>query len=321
MRISLWYLAHGFTVHSERNILSPKAKRCLIKYNSKGVQTEHVLSPIELKQLFVPFAILFVGYFLATIAFIGELIHHKFIGRRGKQGIELKEVGTSENKADVKNPANPAKELVKGGRVDGYQTGTINVKATTIEIADSKPTGEGTIIHFGIEEIGKGNVVDRRIKPSVDPLPKMVTDLPAKSGDLKVEFDQIDDGIVVDPRTKTAATDSPSVQNIITNSPTNSGDLKVELKELSKGVVVDPRTKSSTEPLLNVTDTNSGNLKASIEEIVNIKIDEEILINPGGTKSQSDNLPNVATTGTQQSTISGDLNEIIAEIESIKMEE
>ena len=95
----------------------------------------------------------------------------------------------------------------------------------------------------------------------------------------------------------------------------------MELKELSKGVVVDPRTKSSTEPLLNVTDTNSGNLKASIEEIVNIKIDEEILINPGGTKSQSDNLPNVATTGTQQSTISGDLNEIIAEIESIKMEE
>ena len=234
MRISLWYLAHGFTVHSERNILSPKAKRCLIKYNSKGVQTEHVLSPIELKQLFVPFAILFVGYFLATIAFIGELIHHKFVGRRGKQGIELKEVGTSENKADVKNPANPAKELVKGGR-DGNQTGTIYVKANTVEVADSKPTGEGTIIQFGIEEMGKGNVVDRKIKPSVDPLPKMVTGLPAKSGDLKVEFDQIDDGIVVDPRTKTAATDSPSVQKIITNLPTNSDDLKVELTEKKQG--------------------------------------------------------------------------------------
>ena len=79
---SLWYLAHGFTVHSEKNILSGKGRRCLLKYNSKGVQTEHVISPIELKQLAVPFTILFVGYFLATTAFIGELIYHKFVGRR-----------------------------------------------------------------------------------------------------------------------------------------------------------------------------------------------------------------------------------------------
>ena len=74
---SLWYLAHGFTSRAEKNVLSVRARRCLLKYNSKGVQTERILSPIQLKQLFVPFAILFTGYAMATIAFIFELIVHK----------------------------------------------------------------------------------------------------------------------------------------------------------------------------------------------------------------------------------------------------
>ena len=74
---SLWYLAHGFTAQAEKNVLSVRARQCLLKYNSKGVQTERIISPIQLKQLFVPFAILFTGYAMATIAFIFELIVHK----------------------------------------------------------------------------------------------------------------------------------------------------------------------------------------------------------------------------------------------------
>jgi hypothetical protein len=70
-------LAHGFTYHAEKNILSGKARRCLLRYNSKGVQVERILSPIQLKQLFIPFAILFTGYALATIAFISEFIVFK----------------------------------------------------------------------------------------------------------------------------------------------------------------------------------------------------------------------------------------------------
>ena len=52
--------------------------RCLLKYNSKGVETEHRISPIKLKQLFVPFAILIGGWILGFLQFLREKMHAYF---------------------------------------------------------------------------------------------------------------------------------------------------------------------------------------------------------------------------------------------------
>ena len=53
-------------------------RQCLLKYNYKGGQSESVISPIELKQLFVPFMILICGLLLAFIQFLRELMHAHF---------------------------------------------------------------------------------------------------------------------------------------------------------------------------------------------------------------------------------------------------
>ena len=91
-------MAHGFTTRAEKNVLSGKARRCLLNYNSKGVQTERIISPIQIKQLFVPFAILFTGFALATMAFIFELIIYKRSTRQTTVVISiarpLKTIGT-----------------------------------------------------------------------------------------------------------------------------------------------------------------------------------------------------------------------------------
>ena len=52
--------------------------QCLLKYNYKGGQYESAISPIKLKQLFVPFMILICGYLLACFQFLRELMHAHF---------------------------------------------------------------------------------------------------------------------------------------------------------------------------------------------------------------------------------------------------
>ena len=52
--------------------------QCLLKYNSKGVQTESKISPIKLKQLFVPFAMLIGGWILGFLQFLREKMHAYF---------------------------------------------------------------------------------------------------------------------------------------------------------------------------------------------------------------------------------------------------
>ena len=68
----MWNIAHGFHVYWERSREYTGTGQCLLKYNNKGVDTQSVLSPINLTQLFVPFLVLFVGCLLAIIQFIRE---------------------------------------------------------------------------------------------------------------------------------------------------------------------------------------------------------------------------------------------------------
>ena len=69
---SLWYIAHGFTLTTK-----PKGQ-CFVQYNTKGVETNHKISPITLKQLFVPFTILICGWILGVFLFLREKMHEYF---------------------------------------------------------------------------------------------------------------------------------------------------------------------------------------------------------------------------------------------------
>ena len=51
---------------------------CLLKYNNKGVQYEHKISPITLKQLFIPFLFLICGWILGFLQFLREKMHAHF---------------------------------------------------------------------------------------------------------------------------------------------------------------------------------------------------------------------------------------------------
>ena len=50
----------------------------MLEYNYKGVQAESVISPIKLKQLFIPFVILICGWLLAFFQFLRELMQAHF---------------------------------------------------------------------------------------------------------------------------------------------------------------------------------------------------------------------------------------------------
>lgn len=50
----------------------------MLTYNYKGVHAESIISPIKLKQLFIPFVILKIGCLLAFIQFLRELMHAHF---------------------------------------------------------------------------------------------------------------------------------------------------------------------------------------------------------------------------------------------------
>jgi hypothetical protein len=61
-----------------------KAEKCFLKYNRKGVQAESILSPLKLKQLFVPFVILLCGWLISFFQFLRERMNDYF-GREQEQ--------------------------------------------------------------------------------------------------------------------------------------------------------------------------------------------------------------------------------------------
>ena len=65
-------------MHLESSREATGTRQCLLKYNNKGGQSERVISPIKLKQLFVPFVILICGWLLAFFQFLRELMHAHF---------------------------------------------------------------------------------------------------------------------------------------------------------------------------------------------------------------------------------------------------
>ena len=75
---SLWYITHGFQSHFESSREVIGTGQCQLKYNYKGGQSERVISPIKLKQLFIPFVILICGLLLAFFQFLRELMHAHF---------------------------------------------------------------------------------------------------------------------------------------------------------------------------------------------------------------------------------------------------
>ena len=68
-------MAHGMWHYWQRTRAYSGNGQCLLNYNSKGVQAESVISPIKLKQLFVPFVFLLCGYILALFQFVREKMH------------------------------------------------------------------------------------------------------------------------------------------------------------------------------------------------------------------------------------------------------
>ena len=159
------------------------------------------------------------------------------------------------------------------------------------------------------------NVVELKIIKNIKkstatvPLPKMIADLPTStSGDFKVSIEEIDNEItVIDPRTKPTA-DSHLLSK-------TSQDLKVLIENVDKWI-----TSADSLPT-----TKPAELKESIVKTVRIKtaVKEIILVKPK-TKSVDENPSKQITTSSQQPTIAaaaGDLNEMIKEIENIKLEE
>nr|CAH0098786.1 unnamed protein product [Daphnia galeata] len=59
-------------------------KQCQLKYNSKGVASKRSSNRIKLEQFYLPFVILFVGYFLAFVQFCREHIRRLSLSRRVK---------------------------------------------------------------------------------------------------------------------------------------------------------------------------------------------------------------------------------------------
>ena len=117
---SLWYLAHGFTV-------SVKLKgQCLLQYNNKGVHRESNLSPIALKQLFVPFLFLICGWILGILQFLREKMHAHFRRQRMIEQEKAPPIATAAPPAieaplsitDIEMEPETAPEIPKQSRID-----------------------------------------------------------------------------------------------------------------------------------------------------------------------------------------------------------
>ena len=78
-------MAHGMWHFWLRTRAYTGTGQCLLNYNSKGVQAESSISPLKLKQLFVPFVILLCGYLLALFQFIREMMYQHLIKRQREQ--------------------------------------------------------------------------------------------------------------------------------------------------------------------------------------------------------------------------------------------
>ena len=116
---SLWNIAHGFTGHLEASRPSP----CLLQYDDKGVQTESNLSPIKLKQLFVPFLFLICGWILGILQFLREKMHAHF--RRQRIEIQQRNVPVVPpvievplTITDIEMEPETAPEIPKQSRID-----------------------------------------------------------------------------------------------------------------------------------------------------------------------------------------------------------
>ena len=228
---SLWYLAHGFTGHSEKNILSVKGRRCLLKYNSKGVQAEHVISPIELKQLAVPFTIHFVGYFLATTAFIGELIYHKFVGRRatGNKVTVLKD-------GDSKNKPVPHRQ-----RVINKKAGIIKVRAAPGE----GKTKEPFIQNVGVVVATKTLAVLHPTRPTA------------------IETSEVKKSNLIQPAAQTVAIKKPIIQNVAaTKTPAG---LETPPTVVVASEVKEPNSNQPTTQTVAIIETRPSMMMVDIE--------------------------------------------------------
>ena len=121
---SLWYIAHGLQIDdssARRRTLDPK--QCLLKYNYKGGQSESVISPIKLKQLFVPFVILICGLLLAFFQLLRELMHAHFERQMTSQVVSAP--AATSTKVEIDSP--PAEKSVKAPQ-----------QGTTAAVADAE---------------------------------------------------------------------------------------------------------------------------------------------------------------------------------------
>jgi hypothetical protein len=67
----LWYDAYGLANYWRREIYTIN-EECRLKYNSKGFEAKSAHAPLRLKQLYVPFVMLLVGYLIAFFQFARE---------------------------------------------------------------------------------------------------------------------------------------------------------------------------------------------------------------------------------------------------------
>jgi len=87
-----------------------------MKYNNKGVEATKANASLKLKQLYVPFLLLLVGYLLATFQFAREKMH-QYLKHTNEVKVVLKNKGAVSN-ARNRHPQQNESVVARGSKID-----------------------------------------------------------------------------------------------------------------------------------------------------------------------------------------------------------
>ena len=91
----LWLDAFGLGYYWRKSVYTIN-EECRMKYNNKGVEAKKANAPLKLKQLYVPFLLLLVGYLLAALQFAREKMH-EYLQHTNKVKVDTKNEGSVSN--------------------------------------------------------------------------------------------------------------------------------------------------------------------------------------------------------------------------------
>ena len=141
-------MAHGLWDYWEKTReYKGTADKCYLKYNRKGVETQSAISPIQLKQLFVPFVILLCGWLIGFFLFLRERMYDY-----------LRSQEEAENVVDSR----PAVNVVDRNQILVVQDVNIHRDAAATEDEDEAMDNGQIIVHAVIEVVNKTDTANNQ---------------------------------------------------------------------------------------------------------------------------------------------------------------